>query len=173
MHQMNLQFHATKKEILGFVSETAKKYELNIYGILVFPEFSFGELSPDDLDDTIHYTEIILSKNKLLFLDYKEYKNYLFERKGDLFVEPGIDDGSILSESSMGALSNDEIDPLWKKIRRQFTKGLLKGAYVANWQGRWYYPNHWYSEGARKLYQQGVCIKPIAGNTHYELESIE
>ncbi|MCM1501029.1 MAG: hypothetical protein NC124_21435 [Clostridium sp.] len=173
MHQMNLQFHATYKEIIFFVNEIAELYDLKIYGIQLFPEFYCNQLSYDIVDNTIQYEEIILSKNELKIFDREKYHNYLTEKRGDLMFSLGEDDGKILGESAMGALSNDEINPLWKKIRRKFTKNLLKGAFVVGRKGKQYYPNHWYSKGAKELYQQGVCIKPIAGNTYYELESKE
>lgn len=50
-------------------------------------------------------------------------------------IELGRDDGIELVESSMGALSDDGIDILWKKIIAQFRKLLLKGAYVATPSG--------------------------------------
>lgn len=172
MHQMNLQFHATHKEILCYINEIVELYELKAYGIQLYPEFYCNQIFNDILEDTVHYNEIILCLDELKISNYQEYSKYLAEKRGDLIFSLGEENEKLLGESDMGVLSNNEVAPLWKIIRKKFTKKLLKGAFVVGAKGKQYYPNHWYSEGAKLLYQQGVCIKPIAGNTFYELESI-
>lgn len=76
-----------------------------------------------------------------------------------------------LSESSMGAISDEEIDRLWKNMISKFSRGLLRGAYVVTPTGiQAYYPKHGYTEGARRAYERGVAIKPVAGWNLYRLE---
>ncbi|MCM1124251.1 MAG: hypothetical protein NC416_16840 [Eubacterium sp.] len=96
----------------------------------------------------------------------------LNEKRGDLIILLGEDDEIELVESCMGALSADNIDALWKKVITQFKKGLLKGAYVINPNngGCGYYPNHWYTIGAKVAYEKGVIIKPLAGGNQYLLK---
>ena len=89
---------------------------------------------------------------------------YLKEKRGDLIISLGKEEETELSESSMGAVSDDTIDALWEKVITHFKKGLLKGAYVVTPNGNSRYnPGHWYTQGAKDAYEKGVRIKPLAG----------
>lgn len=89
-----------------------------------------------------------------------------------MLISPGADDGIELGESAMGVVSNGGIDSLWKRIINQFKSDLLRGAYAVNPNGkREYYPNHWYTQGAKTAWKNGIIIRPAAGWNHYELEN--
>lgn len=170
MAQTGIQFHARKSEIIDFVQEIVEKNDLRVYGISIFPKYESKEISSFDYDKCKNFEEIIVCKNKLNIEDEKQYGEYLDQKKGDLFIDLGKDDGVELVESSMGVLAKDSIDILWKKIITLFKKRLLKGAYVATPQGyKKYYPKHWYTVGAKEAYEKGIVIKPIGGWNYYML----
>lgn len=171
MRQINIQFHAKRKEIVNFIRNIVHQYNLKAFGITLFPEYEAKEIFLSDREKYEKYREIIVCKSGIDICNREQYHEYLNEKRGDLIILLGKDDETELVESSMGALSTDNIDALWKKVITQFKKGLLKGAYVINRNGSsGYYPNHWYTIGAKDAYERGVIIKPLAGGNQYLLK---
>lgn len=171
MRQINMQFHAKRNEIVNFLRNIVQQYNLKAYGITIFPEYEAKEIFLSDREKYENFREIIVCKSWIDICNREQYNEYLNEKRGDLIILLGEDDETELVESCMGALSIDNIDTLWKKVITQFKKGLLKGAYVVNRSGgSGYYPNHWYTIGAKDAYERGVIIKPLAGGNHYLLK---
>lgn len=171
MGQINIQFHAKRVETVNFIRNIVKQYNLKAFGIIIFPEYEAKEIFLSDREKYEKYREIIVCKSWIDICNREQYHEYLNEKRGDLIILLGEDDETELVESSMGALSTDHIDTLWKKVIAQFKKELLKGAYVINRNGSsGYYPNHWYTIGAKNAYEKGVIIKPLAGGNQYILK---
>ncbi len=171
MSQTVIQFHALTNEIVSFLKEVVKQNNLSAYGVTYFPHTA-QEIFLSENEKYEKYNLIIVCRSKIEITNEKLYDEYLSKRCGDLMITLGRDDGIELAESSMGALSDDGIDILWKKIIARFRKILLKGAYVVTPSGyQQYYPKHWYTVGAKMAYERGTIIKPIAGWNHYKLEN--
>lgn len=171
MRQTNLQFHARRNEIINFIRKIVNENNLKAFGITLFPEYEAKEIFLSDKEMYEYYNEIVVCKSWIEISNEEQYNEYLNEKRGDLIISLGEDDETELGESSMGALSNDNIDVFWKKVITQFKKELLKGAYVVspNGCGR-YYPNHWYTKGAKDAYEKGIIIKQGPGWNRYLLE---
>lgn len=172
MKKTSVQFHITIKEMMLFIEEIVSTNELKCYGYIYFPENQIIEIMTFSLEEIKKYNEIWISHTeKNLSLSEKDI---LSSRGGDLIIHLGKDDGQELVESAMGVVAEEEIDSLWKRAINRFKKKMLKGAYVVTPSGiKKYYPNLWYSVGAKEAYDKGVIIKPIAGWNHYELRQSE
>lgn len=171
MKQTGIQFHALNSEVVNFIKEAAKKNDLRVYGVTWFPQYSARELFLDEGDNWENCNEIIVCRNEIEISHEKLYDEYLHKKCGDLIVMLGHDDGKELVESDMGVISNDDIDRLWKNMIANFRKKLLRGAYVVTPTGsQKYYPKHGYTLGAKRAYERGVVIKPLAGWNLYRLE---
>lgn len=168
MRKTGVQFHITMKEMAAFLEEIIKMNELKFYGYIYFSEHQIVELDTFSQEEIKKYNEIWISREEKDLLLSK--KDILLGRIGDLCIQLGKDDGEILGESSMGAVAEEEIDLLWKRLISRLKRKLLKGAYVVTPSGiKEYYPNLRYSVGAKEAYDNGVIIKPIAGWCHFEL----
>lgn len=173
MSQTVIQFHALNKEIVSFLKEVVEKNNLRAFGVTWFPHTA-QEIFLFENEKYEKYNEIIVCRSEIEITSKELYNEYLSKKCGDLIIMLGRNDGIELVESSMGALSDDGIDNLWKKIIAQFRKLLLKGAYVVTPSGyQQYYPKHWYTVGAKMAYEKGTIIKPIAGWNHYILKNEE
>lgn len=171
---MNFQFHARKEEIVNYILIIMEQYDLKAMGLVISPQFCVKEITNISNAELMKYEYIFLSKEPFNCTNEEQYDEYLNQKRGDLDIDLGKDDGKELVEASMGYLSNGEINPLWKKIINRFKKDFLKGAYVVSPNGmKGYYPNHRYSKGAKEAFDSGVIIKPIAGWNHYELKEQE
>lgn len=172
MMQINIQFHAKRCETVNFIRNIVHQYNLKAFGITIFPEYVAKEIFLSNKEENVDYNEIIICKGWIDISNIEQYDEYINEKRGDLIISLGKDDETELVESSMGALSTDNIDILWKKVIAQFKKELLKGAYVVNPNGNsGYYPKHWYTRGAKDAYEKGVIIKPLVGWNQYLLKN--
>ena len=168
---MNFQFHARNEAIVNYIRIITEQYDLKEMGVVISPQFSVKIITNVFDEELMKYKFIFLSKKPFNCTNEKQYDEYLNEKRGDLVIGLGKDDGKELVESSMGYVSNGEINLLWEKIINQFKKDFLKGAYVVSPNGmKGYYPNHRYSIGAKEAFDSGVIIKPVAGWNHYELK---
>ncbi len=173
MGQINIQFHAKRDETINFIRNIVKQYNLKAFGITIFPEYEAKEIFHFNKENNVNYNEIIVCKGWIEISSREQYNEYLNEKRGDLIISLGKDDETELIESSMGAISTDSIDALWKRVITQFKKELLKGAYVVTPNGNSnYYPKHWYTIGAKDAYEKGVIIKPLAGWNQYILKRV-
>lgn len=171
MKQTCIQFHALNSEVESFIKEVAKKNDLRVYGVIYFPQYSAKELPVEESETWEGCNLIIVCRNEINISDKKLYDAYLQKKCGDLFITLGRDNDMELAESSMGAISDEEIDRLWKNMISRFSRRLLRGAYVVTPTGiQAYYPKHGYTEGAKRAYERGVAIKPVAGWNLYRLE---
>lgn len=169
--QMNIQFHAKKREIFDFVRDVIDENNIKAYGIVLFPDYKAEEITNFDDAKVFEYRFIILCHSEPEIGSCEQYYEYLKQENGDLVISLGTDDGAELVESAMGVVYNDHIDMLWKRIINKFKKVLIRGAYVVTPDGKsGYYPKHGYTIGAQEAYEKGVAIKPIAGWNYYMLQ---
>ncbi|MBQ6696476.1 MAG: hypothetical protein IJN16_07210 [Lachnospiraceae bacterium] len=172
MKKTSVQFHATMEEIALFLEAIVNENELKTYGYIYFPTSQVMEITTFSAEELKKYNEVWISRTEQeLSMNVKEL---LLNRSGDLIIQLGKDDGTELGESCMGVVAEEEIDSMWKCFIKRLKKQLLKGAYVVTPNGtKTYYPNLWYSVGAKASYEKGVIIKPIAGWNYYELEELK
>lgn len=172
MGQINIQFHAKRNETINFIRNIVKQYNLKAFGITIFPEYKAEAIFLFEREKIENYNEIIVCKSWIEITNREQYNKYLNQKKGDLIISLGKDNETELIESSMGVISTDNIDALWKKVITQFKKQLLKGAYVVTPNGNSsYYPKHLYTIGAKEAYEKRVIIKPLAGWNQYVLKN--
>lgn len=171
MKQTNFQFHAKRSEIMVYLYDLAKNNSIQLIGVNIFPQFSTQIIClDDDVENVKLYDLVILSKNAEL-IKSDNYNSFMKAQKGNLIITLGADNEQELIESSMGVISDGEIDASWKKIIADFKKRLLKGAWVINPnnKAKSYMKDHRYSLEAQKAYYRGVKICAFAGICIYEL----
>ena len=68
-------------------------------------------------------------------------------------------------------MAAEKNDPDWKKIINKLKRSMNRGAWVKNPKtgAREYYKKHMYTDNAKKLYENGIAICPIADWNEYEL----
>ena len=172
MKQINIQFRARKSEIIKYLLDIVIKKQLTMVGVKLFPEFVAETINATDIIDTINqYRVIVISKSFLNDVN-GTYNDYMEKQQGNLIITLGADNERELIESSMGVISDGEIDTSWKKIIADFKKQLLKGAWVINPnnKAKSYLKDHRYSLEAKEAYVRGVKICASAGVCIYELK---
>jgi hypothetical protein len=174
MKQICIQFIAKKREILHFLYEWSKKNDLIMIVGVIFPEFAIKKIDEDiEIFDAENLEFAILTKRNES-LEFESYKTFIEEYKGDLVTMLGQDVENELHESSMGAISDKELNLLWKKCIGCWKKKLLKGGWVVNPEKnvRKYHKNLFYTALAQEAYRNGTKILPISGWCYYELDEI-
>ena len=173
MKKIGIDFHSKRVELITFIYDFSIEFNLTIFAGKLCPSFSVREIADKELllqDSSIEFVTIMQDNH---FTDLTDSKVFLREQMGGLYVLLGTDDGAVLQESSMSAVSDADINPLWKKCISRWKKPLLHGAWVINpiAKTKAFYKNHCYTTCAREAYLRGVKIIPIAGNCIYQLSS--
>ena len=147
MSSTSLQFHATTYDIYKFVIELLGNSQYNACGIILSPKFKI----------------------------YENYKDFSENQDNNIGILLGYNDTDTIKESSMWIKSEDVIDKDFKKCINRFKNNLIKGAWIVNpYTGdKAYYKNHKYTINAKKAYESGIKICPMAGWNIYELVSEE
>lgn len=170
MKQICIQFNAKKGEIIQFLYDWSRINDLTMIVGMIFPEFAIKKIE-DDLVDVEKMEFAILTKRNE-YLEFESYKSFIEDYKGDLITMLGQDKDHELYESSMGAISDKEINLLWKKCIACWKKKLLKGGWVVNpaKNVRGYHKNLYYTALVQEAYRNGTKILPITGWCYYELD---
>ena len=172
MKKTNFQFYATHGEILDFLKEAVAAGAVHVYLVGLVPEYAMQEMKPGYPYLLGQYTYAIFSECGRELCTREEYLAYTKSNHGDLILHIGDETEAELTESSIGAVSEDAINPVWVKLIGRLRKCCLKGAYVVTPQNvRKYYPQIRYSAGAREAWQKGKTIRPAAGWNRVELMS--
>lgn len=174
MSSTSLQFHATTDDIYKFVIELLGNSQYNACGIILSPKFKIIEF--DKLCDFHAFEKfemIFISKEQINF--YENYKDFSENQDNNIGILLGYNDADTIKESSMWIKSEDVIDKDFKKCINRFKNNLINGAWIVNpYTGdKAYYKNHKYTINAKKAYESGIKICPIAGWNIYELVSEE
>jgi len=170
--KINLQFHATTKDIFEFVFNMLYNEQYIACGVILFPSFELENISIDsNINDFNRYDMIVISTKKITFCD--NYREFMSKQDNNLGITVGHEEGDKLKESSMWVYSDTLIDQAWKEIINKYKKSLLKGAWVVNLvtKKKSFNKNHRYTVSAKHAYENGTQICPIAGSNIYELVS--
>ena len=172
MAQINFQFHARRNELLTFISEMANEHNLYVVSVELFPNFKYRiETEINDLIFNQDARLIVLSVNYPI-LDLTDYNDFCKTIRGNFTIFLGMDSNNIIQNSSMGCLSDTEVDKLWVKINNKYKRKMLKGAWGINPLngGKFYYKNHYYTEQAKMAYENDYKLHSSVGNTVFALD---
>jgi len=176
MAKFNFQFHAKHDELIDFAKKTAIDNNLYIGITRFFPKYKCEIFDKDNIDSVPRElsggNEIILFQSTPVMGADSSYK-FAIDNPGVLYIQVGIDDGKILEESNLGAISDDETVAFWKKAVKSFKKSMLKGAWVTfpEHGTKRYDKNHYYTLQAKTAYENGVIIPQfVQGNYIFLLE---
>lgn len=176
MAKINVQFHGLPKELIEFVKACAIEHKLISVGMIFFPDFKtykIGDYSA--LQDIEKINRICLSITEP---DLSAKSVVEFSRKNPdcLSLSIGKYDNEGLGESGLGAQTdNKEALKIWRQIVKKLKAITLAGAWVVSPHtgAKTFNKNHRYTEAAKKVADEGITIKPIAGWNHFLLEPKE
>jgi len=176
MPKNNVQFHANPTETISLIKDFAKEYNLHIVIIELYPSFIVNLLN--DVGD-IENVSICLTNRFCLYINKPDttansYLDFLDRNPDCLSVTVGKFTDNQLEESLLATQTEDsEYLKIWKKVLKKFTSVTLSGAWVVNPNNgtKVFYKQHRYTEGAKKLFDDGVKIIPVAGWNYYILSS--
>ena len=169
MKKISVQFHATSIDIHDFVAEMIGK-GLHACGIKVYPSFEIvldiTKMTPVETNDLYM---IFISKSNIPMAD--NYKEFISKQDNNIGITVGKERDGKLFESIIWMYSESEIDSDLKKCINSFKKKLNRGAWLKNPfdDNKKYFKNHLYSDNAKRAFESGVTICPIAGWNTYEL----
>ncbi len=176
MAKINVQFHAEPIEIIRFLKDCAKKYDLHIVIIENNPNFVANliiETEYTSEEVKIDNTSIVCLSIKEPYISTSSYLEFLDKNSECLSITIGKFDDNRLVESVLAA-QTDNADSLkaWKSIVKELEKISFAGAWVVNPNNRAkaFYKQHRYTEGAKKLFEDGVKIVPTAGWNYFVLD---
>ena len=174
MPKINFQFHAMKEETVQYLMQTIEKYDLIViliksYSKLEYKIYDSKGISPD----TIMKCDEIFLMTKEPIEGATTYIQFLRDNIGFLSILLGKEENSTLRESKISCEADGQTLKLWRKVITEYKKDMIKGAWVVSKiDGTTrYYKNHWYTHSAKKLFNQGWLIYPIAGNCLYKREN--
>lgn len=176
MAKINLQFHCLPKELIEFAEACAIEHKLFCVGMIFFPDFKTTKIENyGSLQDVETFDRICLCVTEPDLLAKSALE---FSRKNPdcLSLSIGKHNNEGLGESGIGAQTdNNEALKIWRKIAKKWKNITLLGAWVVSPHtcAKSFYKNHRYTEAAKKLSDEGVTIKPIAGWNYFVLGSEE
>jgi hypothetical protein len=174
MAKIGTQFHAAPDEILNFIKECSEEFHLHVAILRSFPTFSVNILHSTDGVKSISNSKTI---RICLYqyepdLDANDQSEFFDKNPECLTITIGKYHDNQLGESSIGSLVQDANTlKMWKKIITKFKSNTYTGAWVVNSLSgeKAFYKHHIYTEGARKLFLEGVKVVPFGGWNHYIL----
>jgi len=168
-----IQFHATLEELLEYMNSV--KSELGLFmTLMVLKPFILKEindiLSVDDLmlEGDIR---IIITKEKPN-IDASSPNNFYDLNPGSVGLHIGQLTGESLNESSLSFMSDDKDKiAIANKLASRLKKITKAGVTVVNPvnSAEANARSHRYTKGAKAMYDKGVKILPVAGNSFYKL----
>ena len=174
MPKINVQFHAEPTELVRFIKDCVKEYDLYIVllennpdfvaKIVIEAEYSVNIKISDTNRVCLSINEpCITSSNLLEFLD---------KNPNCLTVTIGRYSDNKLVESVLAAQTDNTSSlKVWKNVVKKLNSITLAGAWVVNPHNgaKVFYKQHRYTERAKKLSEEGVNILPIAGWNYFVL----
>ena len=172
MKKIMIQFHATLEELVEYINSISS--ELGLFmTVMVLRPFALrevdGELCTEALIDGD--VRIIFTAQKPS-MDASSPNNFYDLNPGTIGLHIGRMSEKGLKESSLAFMSDDkEKAALANKVASRLKKITKAGAIAVNpvngaeANAR----SHRYTEGAKVLYDEGVKILPIAGNSFFKL----
>jgi hypothetical protein len=165
-----LQFHATRSEIASAVSRWVEKYALSLAFESFAPTYkaqlvdvnaSGAELViPDDVD------RLVLNSS-VLNLETASPLGLVANNPSSITLLVGRQTEGTLRESALAAGSNN---PNWRPIRKDLLGLLRRGGRVVNIAtgASRNLANHYWSPGAKALFDEGVKMTGIGPRLRYE-----
>lgn len=173
MTKINLQFHATREEIIEFIKTTVDEYNLFLITVELFPEFKFKMISTNDFMqelDIIRNSRMIFLRLDKPELTFTEYNKLLKENQNSLVFSLGKQTDTLLEEFSLSTMVTEpETLILWKKIINGFKRILMKGAWVVDSiSGNMrFYKNHYYTPLSQRMFMEGLKIVQFQQSSCY------
>jgi hypothetical protein len=176
MAKINVQFHGLPKELIEFAETCAIEHKLFSVGMVFSPNFKATKIEDySSLQDTENIDRICLSITKP-DLSAKSVLEFSKKNPDCLSVTIGKYENEGLVESGIGAQTdNKDALKIWRKIVKKLKELTLEGAWVVNPHNnaKEFYKSHRYTEAAKKVADEGVTIKPLAGWNYFILEPKE
>lgn len=168
-----IQFHATKEDFFMYIEDILNNIQF-VYGIEIIPQFKQYKIDKESLSQCLRKCKFVVVSEKLMPL-YDSYEEFSDNTNNKLIISLGEENDNRLVESSIGVISDTDINSEWVKIIKSIKKNMLRGAWCINTcnGAKQYYKNHMYTLNAKKLYDDGVRIFPITGWNIYELTNNE
>ena len=160
MSKSIVQFLATTQDVYDFIDKIRTEHQVTIMGAK---------------RNTPNSYKVLLDSEKLNNTEYRFFHIKLgnhYEDINSLFICIGANDSESIRESVISIKGDGEEFDFWKKQIASFRKGLLKGAYVVNpyRNSKSYNKNIYYTVNAKRICENGVMMKPVAGWNYYLLD---
>ncbi len=171
MKKMNFQFHSTFGDMCNIISFELHNSDIKLFGVVrekkpqvlsICEKLTVSEYEKYDL--------VILTDREMI--EYKTYRELLKDCDNRMIIERPVCLNNSMTETRIWCWSEKEIYNEWKKIIRELKKSMLKGAWIGTQfeTKKVYDQNHYYTENAKILYEQGMVMMAYAGNCIYELK---
>lgn len=177
MSNLNLQFHATKQELIAATKEWVKSNNLFMVCIQLSPLFTCELVGRDKFDEkkkVIENSDIISLYRFEPDVTSKSYLEFVKSNENGLIITMGKQEEDTLKESIISTSATDECTSrLWRKVVNNFKKEMLKGAWVVNPHNgaKEFYKNHYYTISAKKAYDKGAKVVAFAGWNTFLLDN--
>ncbi len=173
MKKIMIQFHATLEELVEYVNSTSSELGL-VMTLMILRPFTLrkieGELSVDDLNIDNDIRVILTSCEPSM--DASSPNNFYDLNPGTIDLDIGRLTEQGLKESALAFMSDDkEKIAIANKIAARLKKITKPGAIAVNpvngaeANAR----SHRYTIGAKSMYDEGIKILPVAGNSFFKL----
>jgi hypothetical protein len=170
MTKISVNFHALPFEIIEFIKESVRIYNLYIVLVELFPTFSAQLLNERDISNLLQFNitnriYLYIDKPEITFSNQKDFLEYNPEF---ITITNGKYVDNTLEESWMaGNTRNNE--RIWRKFIKGFKSMTHSGAWVINPKNgeEVFCDNHRFTEEAKNLFNNGIQIVPITGWNYY------
>lgn len=161
MHSTNVQFLATKEEILNILDRLRSDRETVIAAGHYSQPGELILLLPQEPIDWVQNSSFFYLKLGIRFSE-----------ENSLFVHANFEPDGTIRESSAGLKGEGPEFDYWKKqiagLRRSFRRGAW--LYSPHSEKGTYYKSQYYTDGAKSAYDRGVKLMAPAGWNYYRLE---
>jgi len=173
MADLLIQFHALPEELLQFLRGIVSDFDTHTVAFRFHP-FSASEIDQGDLDRVFSDPSFRRLALTLLppVLPASSGNQFADQNRDGLFVDIGRLTDKGLTESCLAARTDqDQALKIWKQVARRLKSATMQGAVAVNSQtgATSRLPHHRYTEGAKRSYEQGVPILPVAGTSKLRL----
>lgn len=176
MKSLLIQFHAESNEIIGFIKSISRELGLTI-ALIVLRPFKLRPIENlEDVDEILSFGEKadlrIAMKNGELDLEAKSPNHFLDLNPDCIMLDIGCFTGATLNESSLSFRSDDmEAIRIANKVANKLKKLTKAGAIAVNPDtgAEAMIRTHRYTAGAKRKYDEGVKILPVAGKSLFKL----
>ena len=173
MAKINVQFHGLPGELIEFAKVCATENKLFSVGMVFSPDFKANVIEDYAALQNIEKIDRICLCRTKPDLSAKSVLEFSRINPDCFSLSIGKYDDEGLVESWIGANTDNNDDlKIWRKIVKQLKEITLEGAWVVNphTNAKEFYKNHRYTKAAKKIADEGVAIKPLAGWNYFILD---